>query len=328
MFEHLQTVKLAMQPSKIVLDHFINTIPKKPYASDNLIYGVKIYSKDAALRKVYLQPNHPYYLHNIVFDLDYSASLVEILYSKTGIPLPNLIVENKENGRSHAIYYLKTPVFKTDASKPKPIIYLNAIQRTLQHVLDADVNYTGMICKNPLNERWRTNTLRQTPYTLDELANKLEIDWKQISKPIKQEEAVGLGRNCYLFHTVRHWSYVAIRKHRGATYNVWLQSVLDHILKLNESITEPLGYNEVRGIAKSIARYCWKRDPHCYAMFIERQTLKGRKGGLKGGKARSAQYSDLRLQAKQLHEQGLTQVQIAQILNISTRTLRNWKSGK
>ncbi|OYW69286.1 MAG: plasmid replicase, partial [Pseudomonadales bacterium 32-42-5] len=171
MFEHLQTVKLAMQPSKIGLDRFINTIPKKPYASDDLMYGVKIYSKDAALRKVYLQPNHPYYLHNIVFDLDYSASLVEILYSKTGIPLPNLIVENKENGRSHAIYYLKTPVFKTDASKPKPIIYLNAIQRTLQHVLDADVNYTGLICKNPLNERWRTSTLRQTPYTLDDLAN-------------------------------------------------------------------------------------------------------------------------------------------------------------
>ena len=328
MFEHLQTVKLAMQPSKIVLDHFINTIPKKPYASDDLMYGVKIYSKDAALRKVYLQPNHPYYLHNIVFDLDYSASLVEILYSKTGIPLPNLIVENKENGRSHAIYYLKTPVFKTDASKPKPIIYLNAIQRTLQHVLDADVNYTGMICKNPLNERWRTSTLRHTPYSLDELANKLEIDWKQISKPIKQNEAVGLGRNCYLFHTARLWSYVAIRKHRGKTYGAWLQSVLDHCLKLNESITDPLGYNEVRGIAKSISRYCWKRDPHCYAMFIERQTLKGRKGGLKGGVARSAQYSDLRLQAKQLHEQGLTQVQIAQILNISTRTLRNWKSGK
>ena len=317
-----------MQQLELILDQFINTIPKRPYASDNLNYGVKICSKDAALLKVYLQPNHPYYLHNIVFDLDYEASLVEILYSKTGIPLPNLIIENKENGRSHAIYQLKTPVFKTDASRQKPIIYLNAIHRTLQHVLDADVNYTGMICKNPLNERWRTSTLRHTPYSLDELANKLEIDWKQISKPIKQNEAVGLGRNCYLFHTARLWAYVAIRKHRGKTYGAWLQSVLDHCLKLNESITDPLGYNEVRGIAKSISRYCWKRDPHCYAMFIERQTLKGRKGGLKGGVARSAQYSDLRLQAKQLHEQGLTQVQIAQILNISTRTLRNWKSGK
>ena len=309
-----------MQPSKIVLDHFINTIPKKPYASDDLMYGVKIYSKDAALRKVYLQPNHPYYLHNIVFDLDYSASLVEILYSKTGIPLPNLIIENKENGRSHAIYYLKTPVFKTDASRQKPIIYLNAIQRTLQHVLDADVNYTGLICKNPLNDRWRTNTLRHTPYSLDELANKLEIDWKQISKPIKQNEAVGLGRNCYLFHTARLWAYVAIRKHRGATYSIWLQSVLDHCLKLNESITDPLGYNEVRGIAKSISRYCWKRDPHCYAMFIERQTLKGRKGG----KAKGEAYSFKREQAVRYKASGMSYTEIADKLNVSRRSVIYW----
>ena len=313
-----------MQQLELILDQFINTIPKKPYASDNLSYGVKIYSKDAALLKVYLQPNHPYYLHNIVFDLDYEASLVELMYSKTGIPLPNLIIENKNNGRSHAIYQLKTPVYKTDASRQKPIIYLNAIQRTLQHVLDADVNYTGLICKNPLNDRWRTNTLRQTPYTLDDLANKLDIDYREASKPVKLDDAVGLGRNCYLFHTVRHWAYVAIRKHRGATYSTWLQSVLDHILKLNEGITEPLGYNEVKGIAKSISRYCWKRDPHCYAMFIERQTLKGRKGGKKGGIVRSAQYAELRIQAKKLHEQGMNNTQIAKQLNVARMTVIRW----
>ena len=309
-----------MQQLELILDQFINTIPKKPYASDNLNYGVKIYSKDAALLKVYLQPNHPYYLHNIVFDLDYEASLVEILYSKTGLPLPNLIIENKENGRSHAIYQLKTPVFKTDASRQKPIIYLNAIHSTLQHVLDADANYTGLICKNPLNDRWRTNTLRHTPYSLDELANKLEIDWKQISKPIKQDEAVGLGRNCYIFHKARHWSYVAIRKHRGATYNTWLQSVLDHCLKLNEGITEPLGYNEVKGISKSIARWVWKRDPHCYAMFIERQTMKGRKGG----KAKGEAYSFKREQAVRYKASGMSYTEIADKLNVSRRSVIYW----
>ena len=309
-----------MQQLELILDQFINTIPKRPYASDNLNYGVKICSKDAALLKVYLQPNHPYYLHNIVFDLDYEASLVEILYSKTGIPLPNLIIENKENGRSHAIYQLKTPVFKTDASRQKPIIYLNAIHRTLQHVLDADANYTGLICKNPLNDRWRTNTLRHTPYSLDELANKLEIDWKQISKPIKQDEAVGLGRNCYIFHKARHWSYVAIRKHRGATYSTWLQSVLEHCLKLNEGITEPLGYNEVKGISKSIARWVWKRDPHCYAMFIERQTMKGRKGG----KAKGEAYSFKREQAVRYKASGMSYTEIADKLKVSRRSVIYW----
>ena len=310
----------AMQQLSLILDQFISTIPNKPYASDNLNYGVKICSKDAALLKVYLQPNHPYYLHNIVFDLDYEASLVEILYSKTGIPLPNLIIENKENGRSHAVYQLKTPVFKTDASRQKPIIYLNAIHRTLQHVLDADANYSGLICKNPLNDRWRTNTLRHTPYSLDELANKLEIDWKQISKPIKQDEAVGLGRNCYLFHTARQWAYVAIRKHRGATYSTWLQSVLDHCLKLNEGITEPLGYNEVKGIAKSISRYCWKRDAYCYQEFIDRQTRKGQLGGKAKGKA----YNAKRTQAVQLKEQGLNNSQIAKQLGVARYTIIRW----
>lgn len=312
-----------MQQLELILDQFINTIPKKPYASDNLSYGVKIYSKDAALLKVYLQPNHPYYLHNIVFDLDYEASLVELMYSKTGIPLPNLIIENKNNGRSHAIYQLETPIYKTDVSRQKPIIYLNAIHRTLQHVLDADVNYTGLICKNPLNDRWRTNTLRHTPYSLDELANKLEIDWKQISKPVKLDDAVGLGRNCYLFHTARHWAYVAIRKYRGATYNTWLQSVLDHCLKLNEGITEPLGYNEVKGISKSIARYCWKRDPHCYQEFIDRQTRKGRKGG----KAKGLAYTEKREQADQLKQLGLNNTQIAKQLSVSRMTIFRWFDG-
>ena len=309
-----------MQQLELILDQFINTIPKRPYASDNLNYGVKICSKDAALLKVYLQPNHPYYLHNIVFDLDYEASLVEILYSKTGIPLPNLIIENKENGRSHAIYQLKTPVFKTDASRQKPIIYLNAIHRTLQHVLDADANYSGLICKNPLNDRWRTNTLRHTPYSLDELANKLEIDWKQISKPIKQDEAVGLGRNCYIFHTARQWAYAAIRKYRGATYNQWLQSVLDHCLKLNEGITDPLGYNEVRGIAKSISRYCWKRDPHCYQEFIDRQTRKGQLGG----KAKGEAYNAKRKLAVRYKEKGMSYTEIADKLKVSRRSVIYW----
>lgn len=313
-----------MQQLELTLDCFVNSIPNKPYASDDLAYGVKIHSKETALLKAYLQPNHPYYLHNIVFDLDYEASLAELLYSKIGIPLPNLIIENKENGRSHAIYYLKTPVFKTDASRQKPIIYLNAIQRTLQHVLDADVNYTGLICKNPLNERWRTNTLRQTPYTLDDLANKLDIDYREASKPIKLDEAVGLGRNCYLFHTVRHWAYIEIRKYRGKTYGAWLQSVLDHCLKLNQSITEPLGYNEVKGIAKSIARWCWKRDPHCYAMFIDRQTRKSKLGASKGGTVRSMQYSDLRVQAKQLKQQGMNNTEIAKKLGVTRRTIINW----
>ena len=94
-------------------------------------------------------------------------------------------------------------------------------------------------------------------------------------KPPKQHEAIGLGRNCYIFHTARFWAYKAVREYRGKAYNNWLQAVIDHCLKLNEGITEPMQYNEIRGIAKSISRYCWKKDAYHYQEFIQRQAYKG-----------------------------------------------------
>lgn len=148
-------------------------------------------------------------------------------------------------------------------------------------------------------------------------------------KAPKQDEAVGLGRNCYIFHTARHWSYVEIRKHRGKTYSIWLQCVIDHCLKLNEGITEPMQYNEIKGIAKSISRYCWKKDAYCYQEFIDRQSRKGRLGGLKsdsskGGIARSQIFKEKRKQALKLKKQGMGNIEISKQLDVTTRTLRNW----
>ena len=42
---------------------------------------------------------------------------------------------------------------------------------------------------------------------------------------------------------------------------------------------EPLPYSEIRATAKSIAKYCWKRDSYHYNEFVYRQALKGSKGG-------------------------------------------------
>ena len=114
---------------------------------------------------------------------------------------------------------------------------------------------------------------------MNELANKLEINWKEANQPIQQDEAVGLGRNCYVFHTARFWAYKEIRKFRGSTYNAWFECVLKHCERLNRGLTAPMQYNELKGIAKSISRYCWKKDAYCYQEFIDRQTRKGKLGG-------------------------------------------------
>lgn len=278
-----------MQQLPLSLEQITDKFPNKPYCSDDLSFGLQIRPKHIALLKRYIQPNHPYYTHFFVFDLDYPTAYIDFYYSMVGVPTPNLIVENPENGHAHYIYQLATPIYQTDASKPKPIEYGNAVYNALREVLRADNGYTGLITKNALHKHWRTHVLREQPYTLDQLSEHLELTSKQINKPIAPDEAVGLGRNCCVFHTVRKWAYVAIRKHRGSTYNQWLDAVLNECVSLNNQFTLPMNHNEMKGIAKSIARWVWKRDPHCYAMFIERQSMKGKKSkrGAKPDSARS-----------------------------------------
>ena len=100
-------------------------------------------------------------------------------------------------------------------------------------------------------------------------------------------------------------------------------------INANGAFLEPLPHSEVKATAKSIARWVWRNHTEAHAKFIERQTVKGRKGGLSsdsshGGKARSAQYSDIRQEALKLHVLGFNPTQIAKKLNISRPSVYKW----
>lgn len=307
-----------------IINRLINNLPNKPYCSNDLSHGLVIRKREVAQRMKYVQVNHPYYTKYLVLDLDYEASLIEILYSLVGVPMPNLLIENIENGRSHIIFELKTPIYNTDASRPKPILYGHAILKRLQQVFGADMAYVGLVTKNPISSHWRAYTLCSEPYTLASLNDFLELTWSDAQQPVKLEEAVGLGRNCYVFHTARQWAYVEVRQYRGKTYSQWLDHVIQHCLQLNTGLPQPMQYGEIKGIAKSISRFCWKNDGHCYNEFIQRQRFKSRKGASKGGKARSTQYDEIRKQAKTLYEHGMKKTAIAKTLGIHRSTIHKW----
>lgn len=321
-------VRYAMQQLSLALEQIKDKFPAKPYCTDDLSYGVKVRPKAIALLKRYIQANHPYYTNFLIFDLDSPTAYIDFFYDMVGVPTPNLIVENPENGHAHYVYQLATPIYNTDASRLKPIQFGNAVYVALREVLKADNGYTGLITKNALHEHWRTHLLRQEPYTLNQLAERLDLTQHKITKPIAPDEAVGLGRNCCLFHTVRKWAYVEIRSYRGSTYTQWLQGVIDHCMKLNGEFKLPMSYNEVKGVAKSIARWVWKRDGYAYQEFIDRQMRKGRKGGLKGGVSRSAKYADARIKAQQLKAQGLSYTEVSKELGVSRRSVINWLGGE
>ena len=312
-----------MQQLSLGLEQFTGNLPNKPYCTDDLQLGLKIRPKPLALLKRYIQTNHPYYTHFFVFDLDYSTAYIDFYYSMVGVPTPNLIVENPENGHAHYIYKLHTPIYQTNASNDKPIKYGNAVYTALRTALNADINYSGLITKNAVHEHWRTHVLREQPYTLDQLSERLDLTTRQINKEIKVDEAVGLGRNCCVFHTVRHWAYVEVRQYRGKQFNPWLESVIAQCCSVNAQFSVPMQYNEVKGIAKSIARWVWKRDNYNYHEFIDRQT---RKGSL-GGKAKGKLYDAKRTQAERLKAKGMNHTQIAKQLGVARYTVIRWLGG-
>ncbi|SSI90041.1 Replicase [Acinetobacter baumannii] len=300
---------------------FLASLPPKPYATDDFSYGVKIHSKQKAVTKKYLSLNHKYVTSWVTFDIDRPGAVADFYYDCIGVPEPNLVVENPENGHAHFLYKLQTPVYLHDSASRKPINYLNAIYSEIRELLGADKAYTGLMSKNPLHDCWKTQELKVEPYSLAGLSEHLDLEPKFVTQSkISADEAYYAGRNHKVFNDLREWAYVAVREYRGKTYQQWLDSCLQYSMALNNNLTYPLSYGEIKQIAKSISKWTWKQDAYAYAMFMERQMMKAKSGGV----ARSATYQPLREQAEQLYQQGMKKKEIALMLGVSDRTVRNW----
>jgi hypothetical protein len=299
---------------------FYKKIPHKPYCTDDLGYSF-INPKQIAIKKRYLQHNPPCKVVYLVFDLDRNDGVMA--WFDAGLPKPTWTSQNPENGHAHIGYELKAPVSTTTASKQKIIDYLAVIEAAMARKMGADSGYSGLLTKNPCHTYWRTTIWTREAYELNYLADFVDL------KPLTQkEQGTGLGRNCTLFDIARKWAYKAIREYRGSTFDSWLAEVLKECLNVNSAFLEPLPYSEIKATARSIAKYCWKKDAYCYQEFIDRQTRKGQLGGLKGGAVRSASYDIKREQALFLKEQGLNNTEIANRIKVSRRTIINWLKEK
>lgn len=297
-------------------DDFYEKLPKKPYCSDDLGRGVIIRPKRTAIQMPYIQHNPPCLVSSLVFDIDRQDAY--FAWSDANLPTPTWIAKNRQNGHAHIGYMLLAPVCTTHRAKQNVIQYLAKIEQAYSLALGADRGYTGLITKNPCHGTWENHTFGVQPYDLNYLADFVEL--QELKTDLK--EVSGLGRNCMMFDTVRFWAYEAIRAFISGSPDSWCAEVLKVAINANGAFLEPLPYSEVKATAKSIARWVWRNHTEAHAKFIERQTVKGRKGGLSsdsshGGKARSAQYRDIRQEALKLHIMGLSVTKIANQLGIS-----------
>ncbi|STP00274.1 replication initiation protein [Haemophilus parainfluenzae] len=227
---------------------------KKLYCSDDLNYGLSLYPTRYALPKKYIQLNNDKTIMFLVIDLDHQNKLI---YQDVGLPEPNFIVSDKTKGTSHYIYALRTPIYKNYIENQKALVLFAKIQQEYTRLLKGDPLYVGLIAKNPLNENWLTWNLQHFhAYDLTELS-----DYIQIPKTISKRDAIGEGRNCFLFDSVRKIAYreVLFYKSNGATESEFFNFILNKVENANSFLkSPPLEFNELKNIAKSISKWTWK----------------------------------------------------------------------
>ena len=300
-------------------DDFYEKLPKKPYCSDDLGRGVIIRPKRTAIQKPYIQHNPPCLVSSLVFDIDRQDAY--FAWSDANLPTPTWIAKNRQNGHAHIGYMLLAPVCTTHRAKQNVIQYLAKIEQAYSLALGADRGYTGLITKNPCHGTWENHTFGVQPYDLNYLADFVEL--QELKTDLK--EVSGLGRNCMMFDTVRFWAYEAIRAFISGSTDSWYAEVLKVATNANGAFLEPLPHSEVKATAKSIARWVWRNHSDAHVKFIERQAAKGRKGDSShGGKARSAQYSDIRQEALKLHVMGKSIKEISEYLNVHRNSVSKW----
>lgn len=156
-----------------VLELFNDRLPHKPYFSDDLHFGVRIAGKERAILAKYIQFNQPHAMFWLGFDVDRAGAAID--WSDRNAPAPTLTITNPENGHAHPLYALETSIRTAPDGKIKPLKYAAAVENALRKKLEADTGYSGLICKNPNHSHWKIAVWQPEPYTLDWLADSLDL---------------------------------------------------------------------------------------------------------------------------------------------------------
>lgn len=264
------TAKIQSQSVKT----FIERLPARPYCTDDLRAGLVIRTKKIALTKPYLQYDGPTHRFWLVFDVDHPDA--GLRWSDVNAPPPNLVVINPVNGHAHYLYALETSVRTAPDGSLKALKYAAMVESGLRAKIGADAGYSGLVTKNPVDKDWICKSWTDHLYTLDELADYVDLTTVTISrKAANDDDVAGLGRNCDLFERLRKWSYRAIRQGWPDSER-WHEAVLQRAQMLNDYST-PLAYNEVKATAKSVAKWTYSRFSD--SEFSAIQASRGQRGG-------------------------------------------------
>lgn len=221
--------------------------------SNNLAFGTMCRKKKFALKHDYIQFND-LFIKFLVLDIDRPASAMD--WIDLNLPAPHFVVMNPKNSHCHYIYALALPICRTDNARLKPLEYFAKIQQAYTSVLRADPTFAGLLTKNPNSETWKVAQWATYPYTLEYLA-----DFVELPKRLTKKNVIGEGRNVYLFNAIRQFAYkeILFYKKNGATQSDFQAVLGAKIERMNVfANSEGLSPNELKNIVKSVSKWVWR----------------------------------------------------------------------
>ncbi len=232
-------------------------LPQRPLCGDILADGTLRRPRTAALSYQHVEFNSPGRLAWLNFDIDRADSFE--CWERAHLPVPNAYAQNLANGHGHVLYALRTPVGLLGLSRGQPMALAADIQRGMTRRVGADPAYANRLAKNPNSKRWRSSWFAAKPY---ELADLLEaLDRCDLRKPDSRTATSGISRNCDLFNELRQFAYANVLKAKrcGSSFKDWRDRLYAVARGINLGFGIPLPHAELRQIAKSVARWTWRR---------------------------------------------------------------------
>ncbi|WP_410678553.1 helix-turn-helix domain-containing protein [Avibacterium paragallinarum] len=153
-------------------------------------------------------------------------------------------------------------------------------------------------------------------YSLDYLADFVNLSDNPI---FHYNDDVAEGRNCDLFNQIKRIGYREVLQFKKA--NKKLSQFSEYLLSLLEQLNQhqqpPLAYRELRGIAKSAARWIWERFSE--AQFREIQSNRSKK------RWKIQQQNKALFITQFNHNQPrMSPKQLAEKFNVSVSTIHRW----
>ena len=317
---------------------FNRIVIEAPYlarCSDNKT-ATLVRPRDYAIRYPYMQINRRGMVSWLIFDLDHTNSLA---WDDEGLPPPNLVVRNRNNGHSH-LFYAIPPVCTTENARDKPIQYMKAVYAAFALRLKADPDYnSGPVAKTPGHPWWSTSELHNHVYELGELADYVEL---QVSpwKTGPQLEDLPHSRHCVLFEQLRYFAYSIVNQERErgtlASFSRRLEAFAhNHNKFARNGFSEDLMLSSVRATVRSVARWTWTRyqgSTRCCrgAMALDKSLPLAERQSLAAKRTHELRHrsteSKIRAACRGLQERGekLTQMAIAILAGVSRQTVANY----